>query len=377
MLLHEADVSARPVEVAYRVWRHRERSQAAFLANAEERKRGGASVQLFGSRSARSEPAEQEETVRIWRAGQQVRVEHHGGPRDGYYAVVDGPLWWMWDQHSGAISNEDDPSVGNGAGDEMQLMLNPAPLLSSVRLELTGSAEMAGRPAIAAHGTPRPQDPRHGGMFELHELGAGAQHYELAIDQELGILLSAAAIRDGQPFQKIVTLAIQFDPQFAANTFRFEPPEGEEIRPSWGRDRIRHVTLVEAQKRAPFTVLMPDTVPADWQVQCRLIEASQRPPAPMQLGVTYRSTDGHESISLTQTAAGPTNPHNQIGNEEDWEQVTHNGITLRTRPARWGQAQVLLERGGTCVYLMSDNLTRDQVVEIATKLRAAPSVSSI
>jgi hypothetical protein len=50
---------------------------------------------------------------------------------------------------------------------------------------------------------------------------------------------------------------------------------------------------------------------------------------------------------------------------------------MKTRPARWGQAQVELEHDGTIVHLMSDNLTRDQVLTIAAGLRPAPSTSSI
>ena len=50
---------------------------------------------------------------------------------------------------------------------------------------------------------------------------------------------------------------------------------------------------------------------------------------------------------------------------------------MRTRPARWGQAQVELEQDGTFVHLMSDNLTREQVLKIAAGLRPAPSTSSI
>jgi hypothetical protein len=48
-----------------------------------------------------------------------------------------------------------------------------------------------------------------------------------------------------------------------------------------------------------------------------------------------------------------------------------------TRPEHWGQAQVELERDGTFVHLMSDNLTRDQLLTIAAGLRPAPSTSSI
>jgi hypothetical protein len=97
----------------------------------------------------------------------------------------------------------------------------------------------------------------------------------------------------------------------------------------------------------------------------------------MQIGLIYTSVDGHESVSLTQAAADASNPYNQIGDGEDWENVTRGGIAMRTRLARWGQAQVELERHGTCVHLMSDNLTRDQLLTIASGLRPALSTSSI
>ncbi len=97
----------------------------------------------------------------------------------------------------------------------------------------------------------------------------------------------------------------------------------------------------------------------------------------MQIGLIYRSVDGHESVSLTQAAADASNPYKQIGDGENWENVTRGGIPMRTRPARWGQTQVELERQGTFVHLMSDNLTRGQVLTIAAGLRPAPSTSSI
>jgi hypothetical protein len=377
VVLHSADAPRGRVEVTYRVWRHQERPHAAFTANAQEQKRRGASIRSFGVGKSQPRPAEVEETVRIWRDGERARVEHHGGPRDGYYAVTDGPLWWMWDERNGAHSNQDDPSVGSGIGEELQIMLNPIPLLSSLRFQPTGNSRVAGRPTITARGTPRPQDPRHGGAFELHELGTGADYYELEVDHQLGVLLAATAIRDAQPFHGITTLAIEFDQPIAAETFRFEPPAGEEIHLTRDQHRVEHVTLVEAQQQTPFTVLMPDTVPADWQVQCRLIRASQRPPSPVQIGLIYCSVDGHESVSLTQMGAYESGPYQRPGNEEDWENVSRDGTPMRTRPARWGQAQVELERDGTYVHLMSDNLTRDQVLTIAAGLRPAPSTSSI
>jgi hypothetical protein len=377
VLLHGADAPVDAVEVSYRVWRHRQRAHAAFVADVEEQKRRGASITSHILRTAQPAPDEYEETVRIWRAGERARVEHHGGERDGYYEVTDGPLWWMWDERMGARSNQDDPSVGGSFGDELQIMLKPIPLLSSLRFHPTGNSHVAGRPTITAQGIPRPQDPRHGGAFELHELGTGAERYELEVDQQLGVLLAVTAIRDRQPFHRITTLAIQFGPSIPDETFRFQPPPGEEIAPIHDEHRVEHVTLTEAQQQTPFTVLMPDTVPASWQVRCRLVRPSQRPPSPMQIGIIYTSVDGHESVSLTEAAADASNPYKQIGDEENWEKVTRGGIPMRTRPARWGQAQVELERQGTFVHLMSDNLTRDQLLTIAAGLRPAPSTSSI
>lgn len=376
VVLHDAGVPRGRVQVTYRVWRHQERSHAAFIADAEQRKRQGESIRLFGFGSGQPEPTEVEETVRIWRDGQRCRVEHHDGQRDGYYAVADGPLWWMWDERNGAHSNQDDPSVGSGVGDELQIMLNPLPLLSALRFEPTGNSELAGRPTISARGFPRPQNSRHGPAFTLHELGAGAEVYELEIDQQFGVLLAVTALRESQPFHRITTIAAAFDQPIPDETFDFEPPAGEQIQSRWGEERIEHVTLVEAQQRAPFTVLMPDTVPTSWQVQCRLIRPSARPPSPMQIGLSYHSVDGHEGISLSQFPAGGANPYRQLS-DDGWETVTRGGIEMRTRPARWGQAQVELERDGTFVHLMSDNLTRDQVLTIAAALRPAPRTSSI
>jgi hypothetical protein len=271
VVLHGAGAPTERVQATYRVWRHQTRASAAFVADAEERKRQGASIKLFGFGSGHPEPDEVEETVRIWRDGDRCRVEHHGGQRDGYYAVADGPLWWVWDERNGAHSNQDDPSVGSDVGQELRIMLNPVPLLSALRFEPIGSSNVAGRPTISAHGIPRPRDDRHGPVFALHELGTGAEVYELEIDRQLGVLLAVTAVREMEPFHRITTTSVAFDRPIPDETFHFEPPAGEQIQSRWGEERVEHITLVEAQQRAPFTVLMPGTVPADWQVQCRLV----------------------------------------------------------------------------------------------------------
>ena len=375
VLLHGADAPMQSVQATYRVWRHEERLQKAFRADAEEQKQRGASISFYAFLSGDPEPPEREETVRIWRDGERFREEHHGGQRDGYYAVADGPLWWFWDERMGAMTNVEDASVGGGVGQELEVMLNPTSLLSSLRFRATGTSEVAGRATVTARATPRLQDPRRGRVLELHELGTGAHEYQLEVDEERGVLLAVAAIRDGEPFHTITTLAIRFDEPIPDETFRFEPPAGEQIRPTRDRNALRHVTLIEAQQRAPFVVLMPDRVPASWRASCVFVEASERPPSPVQVSLSYRSDDGHESISISQMA-GADRASSHYG-DDDWEELTRDATSLKVRPAHWGQAQVYLERDGTSVFLVSDNLTADQLASIAAGLRSAPSTTSI
>jgi outer membrane lipoprotein-sorting protein len=377
-LLHGADAGFRSVQATWRVWRHEERLRQAFLADAEEQKRRGASISTISVDNGAPEPAENEETVLIWREGERFREEHHGGRRDGYYAVADGQFWWMWDEHMGAHSNQDDPSLGSGVGQELEVMLNPTPLLSSLRLRAAGSSDVAGRATITVHASPRPQDPRYARSLELHQLGTGADHYTLQVDQEHGVLLAAIAIRDGQPFHTIAALTIRFDEAIPCETFRFTPPEGEEIKTIRDR-RLQHITLTEAQQRAPFTVLMPNRVPADWQVRCTFIDASQRPASPAQVSLGYRSGDGHESISISQMTAADRASHHyeSVVNDENWQGMSCDGASVKVRPADFGQAQAHLERDGTFAFLVSDNLTNNQLGTIAAGLRPAPSTSSI
>ena len=63
--------------------------------------------------------------------------------------------------------------------------------------------------------------------------------------------------------------------------------------------------------------------------------------------------------------------------DENWQEVTHDGTSVKVRPAEWGQAQAYIERDGTFAFLVSDNLTSDQLATIAAGLRPAPSTGSI
>lgn len=304
-LLHRGDAGFDQVEATYRMWRHDERAAAAWQVAIEDEKRRGAAITIYGSSSDSDTPAETETVLRIWRADGRVREEHEGGPRDGAYAVRDGDLWWSWDARTGAMSNQDDPEVGFSVGEEVSFMLDPTPLLGSLRFTPAGRGHVAGRVTFTADAVPRLSDARHHPRaFELHQLGGGADRYKLEIDADRGVLLQVTASRDGEPFQRITTDQITFDQPIVPERFRFEPPPGEQVQPTRGRDRLLHLSLTDAQQRAPFTVLIPDRIPSDWHSTCAFIEPSVRPPSPAAVLLNYYSDDGHQSVSLSQYSAG-------------------------------------------------------------------------
>jgi hypothetical protein len=375
-LLHRADAPFRSVEATYRIWRHEERASAAWRAGVEEEKRRGAAISTYGSSGSSTGPVERGEVLRIWRADDRVREEHEGGPRDGAYGVRDGELWWSWDEGSGAISNQDDPKVGSGIGDELLFMLDPTPLLGSLRFAVVGRGRVAGRETVSADAVPRLSDPRrHPRSFELDELGGGADRYRLEVDAQLGGLLEVIALRDGKPFHKITTLEIEFDHSISEERFHFQPPAGEEIQPTWGRHPER-LSLREAQQRAPFTVLIPDRIPSDWHMSCLFLEASDRPRWPGSVALIYGSDDGHESVSLSQLSAADKS--SVMLADDEWEDVVRDGRAIRaTRRDASSEAQAQLEHDGTFVILTSQTLTRDQLATIAAGLKPAPSTSSI
>jgi hypothetical protein len=290
-------------------------------------------------------------------------------------------LWWSWDEGSGAISNQDDPTVGFSVGEEVSLMLDPTPLLGSLRFTPAGRACVAGRDTLTADAAPRLSGARqHPRAFELHQLGSGADRYTLEIDAQRGVLLQVTASRDGKPFQRITTDQIAFDQPIAPERFRFEPPPGEQVQPTWGRHRLVHVSLPEAQQRAPFNVLIPDRIPPGWHSTCAFIEASDRPPSPAAISLNYHSDDGHESVSLSQySASEKPDQYELMIKHGGWRTITRNrtDVQVRSPDGPGSQAQACIERSDTFVFLMSETLTGDELATLAAGLKPAPSTRSI
>jgi hypothetical protein len=129
-LRHRADAPFETVPATCKIWSHGPRMSAAFLPDAKER--GGSVIQV-GREDEEPVPDETEELLRIWRSGDRVREERDGGQSNGSYAVRVGDLWWHWDDRNGASSNEDDPQVGSGIGEQLSSLLDPTRLLDALR----------------------------------------------------------------------------------------------------------------------------------------------------------------------------------------------------------------------------------------------------
>lgn len=383
-LLDGAADSFWTVQGIYRTWRHEQRRWEAFRSRHAEQVRRGVSTNIVASaaRSSGPGPVETHETLRVWREGRRVRLEVHGGLRDGSYGVVDGPLWWSWSEQLGASSNHHDASVRGGVGREFQFLFDPRSLLDVLDFQVAGHSQVAGRETVTAYATPcEIRDLRNvvDGLRDLHALGMGADRYQFEVDQERGVLLAATAIHNKQPFFTITTLAIRFDERIAAETFQFKTPAGEPILSP--REQVparpRLVTLTEARQRASFTVLVPDHLPAGLrQVHAMFHQAS--PWAPEHLALNYRSDDGRQNMSIYQMAAEDASSHyGTVFDDDSWYEAFRGGTKIKIRPAgEWHPAQAVITRHRTYARLSSHSVAADELATIAASLRPAPKTGS-
>lgn len=381
VLLNGAADSFRMVHVTYRTWRHEQRLLEAFRANVDKQKRRGVTFGAVGRGDPG--PSETGETVRIWREGQRVRQEYHGGLRDGSYGVFNGPRWWSWGEQMGATSGRYDSGVGGGRVIDrgFEVMLDPSVLVGVLDLRVAGNSRIASRATLTAHAAPRhdilsdvkaPSYPR--AFRALHELGFGADSYRLEVDQERGVLLASTAIRGGQPFYTITTLAIGFDEPIPAETFVFRPPDGEQIRSRYELlPRTQFGTVSEAQRRAAFTVLTPDRLPTGWRQQPKCAYTDAPSWSSARVFLHYRTDTGSQCLSIVQIAAADAPRHyGMIFDDKSWHEMLIGETPIKIRPAGEMQPQGYLTRNGTFAYLESEGLTTDELAAIAASLRPAP-----
>lgn len=214
-------------------------------------------------------------------------------------------------------------------------------------------------------------------LFALGELGHGADRFRLEFDADRGIVLAGQAFATGELFRTIEAVEVEIDGDFDGGLFVFRPPEGEAIQGT-RRDRhlLRHTSIPEAQAAAPFTVLVPERVPTHWTIHCTYAGPSTRPPSPPSVSIHYRSDSGHESLNLMLT---PADEQAHPINTESWREVQAGEYTVRVngRGERGPQSQLHLEHAGTCVLMLSETLSADQLIALASMLVPAPTASDL
>ena len=367
VLMHGADLRFGSVRMVVREWSHYERLHRAWT-RAEAGSSLGASITVFGACEPGEPPPEEgtERTRVWWLKPDHVRLEHDDGGDGTRVEVAAGPRWWSWAPEWGATSNEEDPEVRSGAQQApFPQLLQPELLLSALRLEIVGSGLQAGRRAIALRGVPR----RRGDHAEmLARLAGGADAHDLMVDAERGILLRVASEIDGEPFAITEVEEVAFDEPFGPETFAIELPPGESFRPLHG-PAPAHVTLDEAARRAPFTVLAPARVPHGAEVQVSLVEASERPPIATQVHIAFHVARGGFVVSMTQTAVGDAEDDGLVG---VGELVERDGRAVHVYQ-EGDERQLEAEHLGTHVRMFSQSMPTDVLIDLMLSLEPAPT----
>jgi outer membrane lipoprotein-sorting protein len=358
-LMYTATSRYTTLRATYREWDHLERSERAFRRYAETLDapggRGGMVMIGFGF-SGGQPPDETEALIGIWMAPPaKMRMERTGYP-EAHTVVSDGEQEWTYSPSLGAIVN---PAAGSYHGFEH--LTDPSLLLAQLEVEATGRASVAGREAILVRATRRGRE-WHGPAG----LPEGAHHHELAVDAERGVLLRTASVLDGQEFHSHEVLEIAFDEAFPDDTFVLTPPAGEEIRDAQSAfPPHEDVTIEEAARLAPFTVLAPRRVPEGAELRVHFFPGSERMQAPPAVSLAFWFESARHSLSLTQTREP------QPVGDEGWEQLERDRQVMRFRE-EYGQRLLDFERDGTHVMVTSD-LDRETLVAIALSLEPAPT----
>ncbi|HET7017610.1 MAG TPA: hypothetical protein VFI65_27045 [Streptosporangiaceae bacterium] len=102
-------------------------------------------------------------------------------------------------------------------------IVRPAWLLSQLRLTVTGTTELAGRPMLMVRGKPRPCPHRWAAGIALLDW------VDVLIDAELGVMLRRQVMYQGQPLSVFELRNFTLDPVAATESASFRPDDGIEV----------------------------------------------------------------------------------------------------------------------------------------------------
>ena len=323
-LMHDAVKGWETFQAECREWRHTQRGFEAFVRMYEGR------GEMHGLRGPSDTDAPEviEEVVRLWVGAGMHRIRQETilpGGRTGAIIVVDGDRWWFFNPCQGVLRHDGGDSHSVGTFD-VASFLDPAAVIPDLDFGAIGAGDVDGRACWVVDATPR--EPLHGERRPGNRLPGGADHYRLWIDQQRGVALRIEASWRGEPFSIREATGVVFDTGFPDELFDYRPPAGAPVFSTQDELDVREVSIQEAARAAPFTVLIPSRLPGAMTLQVVHYAPgggfSGAQPSVMLLARDEQGQGGY--VSIDETAA--------IDDEQDdgrnWQATQHRGTTYMT-----------------------------------------------
>jgi hypothetical protein len=363
-LMHTADERWTTIRIEGREWSRPELLTRAFLRAADRSR----SATYGGGPDEEPSPAERRSRwrLRVAKPG-RVRAEFDVGGEE-VTTLVHGDTAWAWSSSRPVQTGPAKPgTVGMGPGGAL---LHPWSILAWVDLRPTGTTVVAGRSALRAVATSfRTSEEGPEAFLSQHELGAGADEHELAIDGERGILLRAEARVAGEMFRIIEVERVEFDVQLPDDVFA--PPP---TRPTVPIPRPVSMELHEVPAVVPFAVFVPERPPSGSYPPNAMIDHPDPVsgnPLTLHIGWNTPPEDGrggrsHDNLTVMEAPE----PLPEIRGVR-WSDVGD----LRIGTDRHGFQSITRIRvviGGTHVELSSDDIGPDRLLGYARSLVRLP-----
>ena len=381
-LLHGARNRYRTVRGLVRHRSNLRRSQRAHERWAEEAREAGHG---FGSVYAvavdevqpRAQRDQHERLIRFWsEPPDRLREETETllpQPHE-HLTVRDGRRWWTYSPEWGAVSNvaagKEGERMGVGGGELWTTLLDPSGMIPLLDFAVEGEAELLHRRALRVRATPRGR----GDAFLFRTpLPVGADAYELVVGRKRGTVLRAAALLCGEAFCVSEFEELVFDEDLPPETFVFEPPPGEAIRPP-DFPMHEHLTIEEAARRTSFPVFyFPELPPGRWALDVIYAPPRQRPSIHESLHLAYHRVDATHHVTVTERPA-TTKERHQAQYRPSGVEVEHverggTTFTVQSPQRRDGRPlTVSFAREGTAIELSSNDLNEDVLLELAASM---------
>jgi len=370
-LISQANESFRTLRATIQFSRDAKRCEQAWDRHVERLSQGVGRALVI--RVGEPPSGTQEATARLWIERPGRFREEYGGRSSLHVTISDGETLWRRAPRLGPFRERISEESGLMV---TELLVDPAPLVTGLVLELLGDTQHAGRHAHHVRGVP-PQHVCWDDWHDLYGLAPGADEYSLLIDADRGTLLRAGALLDGTEFAFSDVEEISFDEDLPPDRFVLELAPGERVRTheelaqqfSHAQPFWVEVTLAEAIRRASFILWVTEPRRA-WRVWARY----RHPHDDYSTPEAVQLVDSHmqkAQLTITETPRDETRG-------SSWGLIRRDGREYRVwhdnrRPRLPTKVRFHKER--TSIELQAWDLDRDQLFEIADSMIPAASPS--